>query len=120
MGVASSKKTSVEKVTKKKAATVATKATKAGAATRKTVAAKGSARPKKPLSAYMLWLQEKRPEIVASLQKKDQKDVTLVAKAAGALWNKATARTKSPYEKKSGSAMKKYKKAMDKYEAQPA
>merc|ERR1712083_1004813 len=116
------KATAASSASKKSGVKTATKAASAKKTSKSPVAAvaKDSVKPKRPLSAYMFWLQDNRPKITASLPKKDQNNMPLVSKAAGARWKKVTARAKLAYEKKSVTASKQYKKALEKYEAAQA
>ena len=53
--------------------------------------------PKRPLSAYMLWLNENRAKIVKDL---GAKDVKAVSKAAGEEWGGLKDKDKQKYQKK--------------------
>lgn len=68
-------------------------------------------KPKRPLSAYMLWLNEARVSI-----KKDNPDfkVTEVAKKGGELWRGL--KDKSEWEAKAATAKQNYIKALQEYE----
>lgn len=68
-------------------------------------------RPKRPLSAYMIWLNSVRPEI-----KKENPDfkVTEVAKKGGELWRGL--KDKSEWEAKAAVAKQSYIKALQEYE----
>ncbi|XP_055856394.1 high mobility group protein Z [Episyrphus balteatus] len=69
-------------------------------------------RPKRPLSAYMLWLNETREEI-----KKDNpgSKVTDIAKRGGELWR--AMKDKSEWEAKAIAMKEKYTKDLKEYEA---
>lgn len=68
-------------------------------------------RPKRPLSAYMIWLNSARDSI-----KKENPDfkVTEVAKKGGELWRGM--KDKSEWEAKAAEAKDKYEKAMKEFE----
>ncbi|XP_037949112.1 high mobility group protein Z [Teleopsis dalmanni] len=69
-------------------------------------------RPKRPLSAYMLWLNENREQI-----KKDNpgSKVTDIAKKGGELWR--AMKDKSEWEQKAIKMKEDYNKAVKEYEA---
>lgn len=69
-------------------------------------------RPKRPLSAYMLWLNEHREKI-----KKENPGikVTEIAKKGGELWR--AMKDKSEWEAKAAKVKEDYGKAMKEYEA---
>ncbi|XP_053966129.1 high mobility group protein Z [Anastrepha obliqua] len=69
-------------------------------------------RPKRPLSAYMLWLNENREQI-----KKDNpgSKVTDIAKRGGELWR--AMKDKSEWEQKAIKMKEEYNKAVKEYEA---
>lgn len=69
-------------------------------------------RPKRPLSAYMLWLNETREEI-----KKENPGckVTDIAKRGGELWR--AMKDKSEWEQKAIKMKEEYNKAVKEYEA---
>merc|ERR1719446_210550 len=58
-------------------------------------ASKDPNRPKRPANAYMLWMKDNRPKIVATLPKADQKSVAASAKAAGEQWKSVSAKEKA-------------------------
>jgi high mobility group protein B2 len=68
-------------------------------------------KPKRPLSAYMIWLNSARDSI-----KKDNPDfkVTEVAKKGGELWRGL--KDKSEWEAKAATAKQNYIKALQEYE----
>lgn len=68
-------------------------------------------KPKRPLSAYMLWLNEAREKI-----KRENPDfkVTDVAKKGGELWRNM--KDKSEWEAKAATAKQNYIKALQEYE----
>jgi len=68
-------------------------------------------KPKRPLSAYMLWLNEAREKI-----KRENPDfkVTDVAKKGGELWRNM--KDKSEWEAKAAVAKQNYIKALQEYE----
>jgi len=69
-------------------------------------------RPKRPLSAYMLWLNETREQI-----KKDNpgSKVTDIAKRGGELWR--AMKDKTEWEQKAVEMKEQYNKAVKEYEA---
>lgn len=69
-------------------------------------------RPKRPLSAYMLWLNETREQI-----KKENpgSKVTDIAKRGGELWR--AMKDKSEWEQKAIKMKEEYNKAVKEYEA---
>uniref|UniRef100_D3TNQ3 High mobility group protein D n=1 Tax=Glossina morsitans morsitans TaxID=37546 RepID=D3TNQ3_GLOMM len=69
-------------------------------------------RPKRPLSAYMLWLNENREQI-----KKDNpgSKVTDIAKRGGELWR--AIKDKTEWEQKAVKMKEEYNKAVKEYEA---
>jgi len=69
-------------------------------------------KPKRPLSAYMLWLNDNREQI-----KRDNPGikVTEVAKRGGELWR--ALKDKSKWEQKAVEAKDKYTKLVKEYEA---
>ncbi|EDV55502.1 high mobility group protein Z [Drosophila suzukii] len=69
-------------------------------------------RPKRPLSAYMLWLNETREQI-----KKDNpgSKVTDIAKRGGELWRGL--KDKTEWEQKAIKMKEEYNKAVKEYEA---
>ena len=68
-------------------------------------------KPKRPLSAYMLWLNEARDKI-----KKENPDfkVTEIAKKGGELWRGL--KDKSEWEAKAAAAKQKYIRDLQEYE----
>lgn len=68
--------------------------------------------PKRPMSAYMLWLNENRTKIgdefFAELSGKDK--VTNTAKKAGELWKQLSDDEKTPYNEQSEAARTEYQK----------
>jgi structure-specific recognition protein 1 len=91
------KKATKKKAGSKKAAAAATK--------KKKGSKKEKAGPKRPLSAYMYFVKDKRPEIA----KKNPKDsVTEVAKKLGEMWRKVKDRTE--YEALAAKDKKRYEK----------
>lgn len=68
-------------------------------------------KPKRPLSGYMLWLNENREKI-----KKENPDykVTEIAKRGGELWR--AMKDKSEWERKAADAKEEYTKAVQEYE----
>jgi structure-specific recognition protein 1 len=79
---------------------------------RKKKAQKDPNAPKKPLSAYMLWLQENRPMI-----KKKYPGSTIgeLGKRAGEMWNAMTDKTE--WDEKAKKARKNYEQVMAEYKA---
>ncbi|KAM7343601.1 HMG protein Z isoform 1-T2 [Cochliomyia hominivorax] len=69
-------------------------------------------RPKRPLSAYMLWLNEHREQL-----KKENpgSKVTEIAKRGGELWR--AIKDKSEWEQKAIKMKEEYNKAVKEYEA---
>lgn len=72
--------------------------------------------PKRPLSSYMLWLQDNRASIVKSMPAGHK--VTDVSREAGAQWSKLTAAKKKKYEKAAADAKAKYLEEMEEYKGQ--
>jgi hypothetical protein len=70
------------------------------------------AQPKKPMSSYMLWMNENRAKIV---KKVGTTDVAVVGKEAGAQWNKLASRSKTKYVKQAAKAQTQYEKDMKKF-----
>eukprot|EP00434_Breviolum_minutum_P021145 symbB.v1.2.018657.t1/scaffold1498.1/size115254/3 len=70
-------------------------------------------KPKRPLSSYMLWLNENRPSIVKKLPAGHK--ATEVMKEAGKQWGKLTAAKKKKYEKAAADLKAKYLEDMEKY-----
>lgn len=68
--------------------------------------------PKKPLTAYMVWLQENRPHIK---DKFPGISLTDMAKKAGEMWKEVT--DKSPWTQKAKELKAKYDKEMAEYQA---
>lgn len=68
-------------------------------------------KPKRPLSAYMLWLNETR---VAIKKENPEYKVTEVAKRGGELWRGL--KDKSEWEAKAAVAKQNYIKALQEYE----
>jgi len=79
--------------------------------TRKKGSKKDKNAPKRPMSAYMLFLGEKREQI-----KKDNPDITFtdIPKRAGEMWKALTDKTK--YEEMAKEAKVKYEQAMKEYQ----
>merc|ERR1711879_879599 len=59
--------------------------------------------PKRPLSSYMMWLQENREEIVSNLPEGSNRN-TDVAKTAGEQWGKLAAKNKKKFEDRAVAA----------------
>jgi len=72
-------------------------------------------KPKRPMSSYMLWLNENRPSIVKKLPAGHK--VTEVMKEAGKQWGKLTPAKKKKYEKAAADLKAKYLEDMEKYNA---
>ena len=77
--------------------------------------------PKKALSAYFIFLAEKREEITASLVDGDEelsgrKRVTKTTKIAGEMWGKLSDDEKEPYKQKSTEDKQRYLEEMESYE----
>merc|ERR1712112_711451 len=70
--------------------------------------------PKRPLSAYFIFMGEKRAEVKAA--NPDWK-IGDIAKEMGKMWQAMDEKEKGPYEKKAEAAKKKYAEEMAKYEA---
>jgi structure-specific recognition protein 1 len=79
---------------------------------RKKKAKKDPNAPKKPLSAYMLWLQENRPMIKQEIPGASLGDI---GKRAGEMWKALD--DKSEWEAKAKQARKKYDGVMQEYKA---
>jgi hypothetical protein len=73
--------------------------------------------PKRPLSGYMLWMQDNRPSFVSSLPKGDQKKVALVAKIAGERWAEVSDDVKAEYKQKSDKLKVAHEKELAAYKA---
>ncbi|CAL1159570.1 unnamed protein product [Cladocopium goreaui] len=84
--------------------------------TRSTRAKRDPNMPKRPLSSYMLWLQDNRASIVKSMPAGHK--VTDVMREAGAQWSKLTAAKKKKYEKAAADAKAKYLEEMEEYKAE--
>ncbi|BGP58039.1 hypothetical protein JCM8202_001722 [Rhodotorula sphaerocarpa] len=71
--------------------------------------------PKRPLSAYMLFSQDKRAEV-----KEEQPDVSFgeIGKILGSKWKEATPDEKKPYEDKAAAEKVRYEKEKAAYEAE--
>jgi len=72
--------------------------------------------PKRPLSAYMRWLQDNRQQIVASLPA-GQQGVAAVAKAAGVQWKTVSEDEKRKYQDLVEAAKAEYQKQLEEYQA---
>lgn len=70
--------------------------------------------PKRPKSAYILFCQDKRPEVV---KKNPKMSVTEIAAELGKLWKKASASDKKKYEAQHEKDKERYAKEMKKYKA---
>jgi len=70
--------------------------------------------PKRPLSAYFIFMGEKRAEVKAA--NPDYK-IGDIAKEMGKMWQALDEKAKGPYEKKAEAAKKKYAEEMAAYEA---
>jgi len=75
----------------------------------------GEEQPKRPMSAYMLWMNDNRNAIKKKLG--DTAKIGDIAKEAGAQWKKLTAAKKKPFEKKAVEAKAAYEKALEKFKA---
>eukprot|EP00695_Tsukubamonas_globosa_P003436 TRINITY_DN631_c0_g1_i4.p2 TRINITY_DN631_c0_g1~~TRINITY_DN631_c0_g1_i4.p2 ORF type:complete len:140 (-),score=64.84 TRINITY_DN631_c0_g1_i4:231-590(-) len=85
-----------------------------GETKKRTKATKDPNAPKKPLSAYMFFCADKRPEV-----KEEQPDLKppQVLKALGEKWREISEEDKKPYEKKAEEDKKRYAEALEEYEA---
>jgi len=69
--------------------------------------------PKRNLSAFFLWANDLRPEV---MKKYPGSSMAVVGKELAARWRKATASDKAPYEKKASSDSKAYHNKLEKYQ----
>jgi hypothetical protein len=65
--------------------------------------------PKRPLSAYILWMNENRDKIVKNL---GTKDILTVGKAAGEKWGDLADKDKQKYQKKADALKAEYETAL--------
>ena len=72
--------------------------------------------PKKNLNAWMFFIQQVRPQVVAELGE-DGKRVAAVTKAVGERWSKMSAEEKAPYEQMAEEDKKRYAAEMEVYNA---
>lgn len=74
-----------------------------------------SSKPKRPLTAYMFFSQEKRPEI-----KRENQNVSFgdIGKLLGEAWQKLSEEDRKPYEAKAKQAKAEYTAAMAKYKVE--
>lgn len=72
-------------------------------------------KPKRGMSAYMLWLNETRAEIVRVDLKGDGSKVTQVMKIAGEKWKAMDAKAKEKYEQLAAKDKERYAKEMAEY-----
>ena len=68
-------------------------------------------RPKKPMTAFLLYLEEYRPSIVEKLRP-EAKVRGMISKTAGEQWRNLAAEIKAPYEQKAAAAKAKYNAAL--------
>lgn len=72
--------------------------------------------PKRPSTGFFLFVQEKRPEVKASLPPEQQNKVTLVTKKCGAMWNDpANADMKAEYTARAQKLKEKWNEDMAAY-----
>lgn len=76
------------------------------AAPRKRAAKKDDGRVKRPLSAYIIFTMERRPELLAQKKYKDYK-IGELAKVMGDEWQKMDDNDRAPYNKKHESSVRK-------------
>ncbi|XP_028824163.1 FACT complex subunit SSRP1a isoform X3 [Denticeps clupeoides] len=79
---------------------------------RKEKKAKDAGAPKRPMSAYMLWLNSSREKIKAE---NPGISVTEISKKAGEMWKKIGKDKKEEWEKKAEEAKKQYERALKAY-----
>ena len=73
-------------------------------------------KPKRAQSAYFIFSNDKRPELMEAAKKNGGKvDVTVVSKELGKLWTEMSDKKKKPYEKKAELDKIRYKKEMEEY-----
>merc|ERR1719361_3034495 len=70
--------------------------------------------PKRPLSAYFIFMGEKRAEVKAANPNDKIGDI---AKKMGKMWQELDEKAKAPYQKKAEAAKKKYADEMAAYQA---
>lgn len=70
--------------------------------------------PKRAMSGYMLFMNDKRPALIAQVG--SAKDVAAIAKAAGVAWGSASDAEKAGYQAKAATAKAAYAKAFAKYQ----
>uniref|UniRef100_A0AAR2JFH7 FACT complex subunit SSRP1 n=1 Tax=Pygocentrus nattereri TaxID=42514 RepID=A0AAR2JFH7_PYGNA len=79
---------------------------------RKEKKVKDAGAPKRPMSAYMLWLNSSRERIKAE---NPGISITEISKKAGEMWKRLDKSRKEEWEKKAEEAKKQYDKAMKEY-----
>lgn len=89
--------------------------TRSGKATAAAKPKKDPNAPKRPLSAYMLFSQDKRAEV-----KEEKPDVTFgeIGKILGAKWKEADEAERKPYEDKAAAEKARYEKEKAAYDAE--
>jgi len=103
-----------EKAVKAVKAAKAPKAEKAVKAVKAVKVVRSPDQPKRPLSAYMLWLEDNRASLVEAA---GTNSIGALGKAAGEAWGKLTDKAKAPYEKKAAAAKEAYSKALEAFKA---
>lgn len=91
-----------------------------GGTVAKTKASKKAAdpdKPKPPSTAYMLWINENRPALIAELGSSKPPEVS---KFAGARWKKMSDAEKAPYQAKVDARKKEYAVEMEEYKRKKA
>ena len=72
--------------------------------------------PKRPNSAYFIFSNEKRPNLMEKSKKETGKvDVTIVSKELGQMWKDLNSKKRKPYEDKAVLDKKRYDKEMIAY-----
>ena len=71
-------------------------------------------RPKKPMTAFLLYLEEYRPSIVEKLRP-EAKVRGMISKTAGEQWRNLAAEIKAPYEQKAAAAKAEYDAALESF-----
>ncbi|XP_055998902.1 FACT complex subunit Ssrp1-like [Ostrea edulis] len=82
---------------------------------RKSKSKKDPNAPKKPLSAYVLWLNANRKEM---MKENPEKSITSLVRRAGELWKQLEDKTE--WNEKAAEAKKAYEKAMEEYRSNAA
>ena len=73
-------------------------------------------KPKRAQSAYFIFSNEKRPDLMKKAKENGGKvDVTVVSKELGKMWSELSDKKKKPYEKIAAQDKERYKKEMEEY-----